>query len=215
MRVFVIAMDDEAECVVRHLENIREERLFGRRVIHGMRNNRPFAVVVSGIGKSNAAAATQLAFQIGGEGVEIFNLGLCGGFGGEVEMAGVYEVARAAEYDFDLADLNGTAKGVLDERDSPWIALSVSGMRPALSLASGDHFNDDESDHAFLTDELGADLRDMEGAAVAHVCETARVPCFSLKCVSDVAGGGAMTRQYRVHRSRCLEILSDAAEDYV
>ena len=215
MTVFVCAMPDEAECAIRLLDDTREERLFGRRVVFGTRAGIPFAVVVSGIGKSNAAATTQLALQIGGPDVLVFNLGLSGGFGATVEVFGVYEVLRAVEYDFDLADLNGTAKGVLDERDTPYIPLVVKGRLPARTLATGDRFSDDESDHGYLTAELGAELRDMEGAAVAHVCETAGVPCFALKCVSDVAGEGSMTGQFRTHRTRCLEALAKALEAYV
>lgn len=215
MTVYVIAMEDEAACVIRHLEGAVESRRFGRRVVAGRLRGRPVAVVVAGIGKTNAAAAAQLAIQLGGDGVEIVNAGLCGGFGAAVEMFGLYEVARAVEYDFDLADLNGTAKGVLNERTSPYIPLAVRGRRPARTLVTGDRFTDDESDHAYLTEELGGELRDMEGAAVAHVCETAGVPCRALKCVSDVAGAGAMLAQYRTHRARCLEILAEALKDDV
>jgi adenosylhomocysteine nucleosidase len=215
MTVFVIAMEDEAMCVVRHLASVTEERLYGRRVLTGTRHGRRVRVVVSGIGKSNAAAATQLALQLGGADVTVFNLGLCGGFGSSVELGGVYEVDRAVEYDFDLAELNGTAKGVLNERATPYLPLATLGRRPARTLATGDRFSDDDSDHAYLTQELGATLRDMEGAAVAHVCETAGVVCRALKCVSDVAGGGAMTRQYLHNRARCLDLLAAAAEAYV
>jgi adenosylhomocysteine nucleosidase len=213
--VYVIAMADEAACVLRHLEGAVETRRYGRRVVTGRLNGRPAAVVVAGIGKTNAAAAAQLAIQLGGEGVEIVTAGLCGGFGAAVELFGLYEVARAVEYDFDLADLNGTARGVLNERTSPYIPLAVRGRYPARTLVTGDRFTDDESDHAYLTGELGGDLRDMEGAAVAHVCETAGVPCRALKCVSDVAGAGAMLAQYRTHRARCLDLLADALKDDV
>jgi nucleoside phosphorylase len=158
----------------------------------------------------SAAAATQLALQLGGEDVCVCNTGLCGGFGDRVALYGLYEVSQAVEYDFDLADLNGTAKGVLNERETPYIPLAVKGVHPARILATGDRFNDDESDHGYLTEELRADLRDMEGAAIAHVCETARVPFFSLKCVSDVAGGGKMTEQYLTCRARCLDVLAQA-----
>ena len=53
----------------------------------------------------------------------------------------------------------------------------------------------------------------MEGAAVAHVCKLADVKCVSLKCVSDVAGKGAMTDQYLDNRARCLVGLSMAMKE--
>ena len=91
-RAFVIAMECEADAVRPALRD--GDRLY-----------------VSGIGKVNAAAATQLAICEGAN--EIWNAGLSGGFG-DVEVGGVYGVERAVEYDFDLAKLNGTAIGVLD-----------------------------------------------------------------------------------------------------
>ncbi|MBR2713679.1 MAG: hypothetical protein IKB76_02755, partial [Kiritimatiellae bacterium] len=75
---------------------------------------------------------------------------------------------------------------------------------------TGDRFNDSEADHELITKTLRASLRDMEGAAVAHVCKLASVRCVGLKCVSDVAGRGAMTDQYLDNRTRCLVKLSTA-----
>ena len=196
MRAFVIAMECEAEAVRPALRD--GDRLY-----------------VSGIGKVNAAAATQLAICEGAD--EIWNAGLSGGFG-DVEVGGVYGVERAVEYDFDLAKLNGTAVGVLDEMKTPYLPLRTiadaairfpkfGGWR---TLATGDRFNDREDDYDLITRTLGASLRDMEGAAVAHVCMRRGVPCYSFKCVTNVAGGGSMTGQYEENRERCLSVLRDA-----
>ena len=196
-RAFVIAMECEAEAVRPALRD--GDRLY-----------------VSGIGKVNAAAAAQLAICEGAE--EIWNAGLCGGFGG-VEVGGVYGVERAVEYDFDLAKLNGTAVGVLDEMKTPYIPLGdipdaavrfpqFGGWR---TLATGDHFNDREDDYELITRTLGASLRDMEGAAVAHVCMRRGVPCVSFKCVTNVAGCGSMTGQYEDNKAKCLAVLRAAA----
>ncbi|MGN0834125.1 MAG: hypothetical protein ACI4RD_10840 [Kiritimatiellia bacterium] len=192
MRAFVIAMECEAACVRPWLQP--GDRLY-----------------VCGIGKVNAAAATQQALCAGA--TEIWNAGLCGGFGDRVEVGGVYAVGQAVEYDFDLAKLNGTRVGQLDGFDTPYLPfapLSAACVRASLVLATGDRFNDSEADYALITKDLGASLRDMEGAAIAHVCLQANVPCFSVKCVTNVAGKGSMTGQYQANRERCLAILSAA-----
>lgn len=189
MRAFVIAMEIEAECVRPHLRDGDE-------------------LIVCGIGKVNAAAAAQRAIDAGAD--EIWNIGLCGGFGGDVEIGGVYEVESAVEYDFDLAQLNGTSVGIVDGRDSPYFPCSPKGVFPAKRLATGDRFNDSESDYGLIIDELGCELRDMEGAAIAHVCEINGKAYRGLKCVSDVAGRGSMTGQYLEHRAKCLERLAEA-----
>jgi len=203
MRAFVIAMECEADTVRPFLKS--DDRLY-----------------VSGIGKVNAAASTMRAICDGAD--EIWNVGLSGGFGDDVAVGDIYRVAQAVEYDFDLARLNGTAVGVLDEYDTPYldlvapeaVVLRLKGFpwfKGERILATGDRFNDSEADDALIEKTLGASLRDMEGAAVAHVCKRQGVRCLSLKCVSDVAGKGSMTGQYEVNRRRCLEKLANAMKE--
>lgn len=206
MIAYVIAMPNEAACVIRRMTDVLESFEYGRRVATGKLDGEPTMVVVSGIGKSNAAAATQFAIQSGA--AEIRNVGVCGGFESGMRVGDVYEVARAVQYDFDLAQLNKTEVGVLDERESPYFELATEGRFPARTLATGDHFNDNTDDLPLLR-RLGVGLRDMEGAAIAHVCETAGVPCRALKCVTNVLGSGA-TEQYSANLERCLAILTAA-----
>lgn len=197
MKAFVIAMECEADCVRPHLKP--GDRLY-----------------VSGIGKVNAAAATQRAICEGAD--EIWNIGLAGGFG-DVEVGGIYRVDRAVEYDFDLAKINGTPVGTLNEYDTPYIELvAPDGVDerlafPVRTLATGDRFNDSAADNELIVRALGAALRDMEGAAVAHVCKRCGVRCVALKCVSDVEGRGAMTGQYLENKARCLAGLTAALKD--
>jgi adenosylhomocysteine nucleosidase len=195
MRVFVIAMECEAQCVRPHLKE-------GDRLI------------VCGIGKVNAAAAAQKAISEFGADI-IVNAGLAGGFGAEMNPGEVYEVSAAVEYDFDLSKLNGTAVGVLDEYDSPYLEAETVGLFPSRILATGDHFNDSEADYTLIRDVLGAGLRDMEGAAIAHVCKKNGVKFRSLKCVTNVAGRGSMTGQYENSKSECLAILTESLGRYL
>ena len=206
MKAFVIAMESEAACVLAHLTGSFESLEYGRKVVTGQLLDETVMVVVSGIGKSNAAAATQFTIQAGAD--EILNVGVCGGFEPEMKIGDLYEVDRAVQYDFDLAQLNGTEIGVLNERTSPYIPMRTTGRYPAKTLATGDHFNDNTADLPLLK-HLGVGLRDMEGAAIAHVCETAGVPCRALKCVTNVLGSGA-TGQFAENLKRCLALLTDA-----
>ena len=210
MKTFVIAMDCEAETVTRHLAGLKEETLYGRRVVRGTLNGEDTAVVVSGIGKGNAAAATQLALQLSGGGAPVLNLGVAGAVDGSMGVGDLYEVSEAVQYDFDLTELNGTEMGTLNERTSPYIPCAAAGRLPAKILGSGDRFNDSAEDNALLR-RLGIGLRDMEGGAIAHVCERAGVPCSMWKCVSDVHGSGATPEQYKENLAACLERLAALA----
>ena len=212
MTAFVIAMDSEAECVIRHMTRVSQTLRFGRRVAIGRLNGvGEAAVVVSGVGKSNAAAATQLAISLFHPS-RIVNFGVAGGLLPSMSVGEIYAVESAVEYDFDLAAVNGTAVGTLNERKSPYIPLKVAdGNRlPTAVLGTGDRFPEDDADMPLLT-HLGIALRDMEGAAIAHVCETASVPCQGWKCVSDVHGGTSMPGQYKENLAFCLDCLSKFA----
>lgn len=188
-RAFIVAMECEAEAIRPALRD-------GDRIY------------VCGIGKVNAAMAARQAVCEGAE--LLLNAGVCGGFGADVDVGGVYEVRAAVEYDFDLAAVNGTRVGQLDECDTPFLPAATFGVHPAKILATGDHFNDSEHDYALICDELGAELRDMEGAAVAHVACRCGVKFAALKAVTNVAGQGSMTGQYRRHRAAVLARLSAA-----
>ena len=186
MRAFVIAMESEAAVVRPFLKD--GDRLY-----------------VAGVGKVNAASATQKAIDAGAD--EILNCGVAGGFDPAMKIADVFEIDRAVEYDFDLAQLNGTEVGVHNERTTPYFGLQTRGLFPARTLGSGDRFSDSQADLPVLA-RLGVTIRDMEGAAIAHVCEMNGVPCRILKCLSDVHGQGAMTDQYKANLSKALLSLA-------
>lgn len=167
---------------------------------------------VSGVGKVNAAAATQLAIDGGAS--EIWNAGVAGSFSPELRVGTCVVVDRAVEYDFDLSEVNGTGVGVHDERSTPYFECATDFARrlPRATLATGDRFGDGDADMATLSG-LGAAVRDMEGAAVAHVCERNGVPCRIVKAVSDVHGEGSMVGQYRDCRAVALSALADAMRE--
>ena len=169
-------------------------------------------IIVSGIGKVNAAAATQQAIMLGA--TEILNCGLSGGIDIKMRVPEVYEIESAVEYDFDLSDVNGTQVGVLDERTSPYIPAQTTGKYPARILATGDRFKSETSDFALL-DKLNCTIRDMEGAAIAHICEKNSVPFRALKVISDVRGLGSMPEQYLSNLKIALSALSAAVQKWV
>lgn len=207
MKTFVIAMDNEAQCVISNLTDAAEERVCGRRVIRGKLNGEDALVVVSGVGKTNSAAAAQLAIQLSGA-KRVYNIGVAGGLTSDMKVGDLYELKSAVQYDFDLTMLNGTEMGTLNERKDPYIPCTPYGRFPQKILGTGDRFNDNPDDYALLL-RLGCGLRDMEGAAVAHVCETAGVELISIKCVSDVHGNGSTPGQYFENLKKCLAILTD------
>lgn len=193
MRAFVIAMEREANAVKPFLKE-------------------GDVLYVSGIGKVNAAAATQKAIDRGAD--EIINAGVAGGFGEGINVGDIFEISSAVEYDFDLSGVNGTSVGQLDEYDSPYLPLVRQGVYKSCRLASGDRFSDKPDDADFIA-SLGCSVRDMEGAAIAHVSLKNSIPCRSLKVISDVHGKGSMIAQYRENLDFALATLSSALPAWI
>ena len=107
--------------------------------------------------------------------------------------------------------MNGTSVGTLNEYTARELPLDRAGNAfPEALLATGDRFNDSLVDYRFLVEDVQADLRDMEGAAIAHVARRANVPLRALKAVSDVAGSGSTADQYHANLTHALKALSDA-----
>ena len=151
----------------------------------------------------NAAAGTCAVLEKGAD--VVLNFGVAGGLNDKTELTEVYLIERAVQYDFDLTQLNGGAVGTLDGETENFLPLYVPAALdyPRRALGSGDRFNDSAADHDLLL-SLGADIRDMEGAAIAEVCKYAGVPLVSVKAISDVYGAGSTTEQFRKNTARAM-----------
>ena len=206
MTVFVIAMKSEAAPVLANMDVESQCEVHGRDVYAGRINGVKCAVMVCGVGKVNAAAGTQYAIDFL-DADKIINIGVAGGLNGGTEVARIYAISECVQYDFDLVAINGTAIGTLNEYDTPYLPLELAEGYAQKRLATGDRFNDDKSDYELLTKVLNADIRDMEGGAIAHVCHHAEVPCYMFKAISDVAGLGSTGEQFAQNLARCAEKL--------
>ena len=102
--------------------------------------------------------------------------------------------------------MNGTPKGTLDEYASPYIPLAdgKSAFIKA-TLATGDKLTGSLADIPLLR-ALGADVRDMEGGAIAHVAYSAGVPLYSYKAVSNKIGEKSVS-EYKQFTEKALEAL--------
>ena len=205
MKVFVVAMEKEAAPILEVMRVRRFLNFCGKRVLTGELYGVRCGVVVCGVVKVNAAMGAQIAIdELGAE--VIINIGYAGGLNGSLEVGKMYEISHAVQYDFDLTQLNGTKIGTLDECKENFLALDALSLYPLKKLATGDRFNDSAEDFKLLT-ELGADIRDMEGAAVAQVCMHAKVELRAYKVISDLAGSGSTTEQYMKNLAVCADTI--------
>ncbi len=206
----VIAMQSEAEILLDQMQISRSLFISGKNVYVGKAFGKELAVCICGVGKVNAALGAQLLVSKF-DAEKLLNFGVAGGLNDSTKLCAVYQISAAVQFDFDLVALNGTKMGTLNEYTENYLALNTLDLPfEKRKLGTADRFNDSVADYKLLTEELTADIRDMEGGAVVQAAYAAQLPVYSLKAISDVAGSGSTTEQYLVNKDKALVNLKAA-----
>ncbi|MEU6975634.1 MULTISPECIES: nucleosidase [unclassified Streptomyces] len=156
-------------------------------------------ILLTGMGKVNAATALSSVLARGPRPSEVVNLGTAGAL--RPGWSGTHVVGTVIQHDLDgelLATLTGETYG------AP-LTLPAGGD---VVLATGDTFVSDEAARMRLA--ARAALVDMEGYALATAAGLAGVPLRLVKHVSDEAGEGA-ARSWRESVADCARALADWA----
>lgn len=206
----VIAMQSEADILLDEMKILRSLSVSGKKVHVGTAFGKEIALCVCGVGKVNAALGTQLLVSKF-DAKKILNFGVAGGLNKDTKLCGVYQIEAAVQFDFDLTQLNGTKMGTLDEYEENYLSLNLlNAPFEKKKLGTSDRFNDSPADYKLLTEELGADIRDMEGGAIVQAAYAAELPVYCVKAISDVAGSGSTTEQFLINKDKALQNLKSA-----
>ena len=199
MLYILAALHREADALLGIASDVREETLFNRPAYTG-KFGAPFTLIVTGVGKCNAAACAMLAIARGAD--MLLNFGLAGALS-DLPVGSVVQIEKAVQSDVDLCAVNGTQIGTLNEYDTPFLPLHCGGGFTRGVLATADSFAADgtETERA-----LGATVRDMEGAAIAQIAYASGVPCHIFKAISDNAAADSAT-QYEANARAALGSL--------
>ena len=205
----IIAMQSEADILLQDMKITSSLTISGKEVHIGSAYGKDLALCICGVGKVNAALGTQLLvskFDV----KKLLNFGVAGSLNKKTKLCEVYQISHATQFDFDLVQLNGTKMGTLNEYDEPYLALKVLKGLKKRKLGTADRFNDSHDDYLLLTKELEADIRDMEGAAIVQAAYATKLPVYSVKAISDVAGSGSTTEQFLINKDKALQNLKAA-----
>lgn len=187
----ICALKSEAAPIV-DTAVIRERAEEFKPVFSGTLFGTEFALIVSGVGKVNAAISTQYIIDRYKPDA-LLNIGVTGALFTDTHIGELFYVKNAIEYDFDLSAIDDVPCAQVDGFSSPLIPVSeelkVLGMR-AVTLASADKFSSSE-ENARIIRALGGELVDMEGAAIAHTAYMNKIKLYSVKSVSDFANNDA------------------------
>ncbi|MGV9671294.1 MULTISPECIES: nucleosidase [unclassified Gordonia (in: high G+C Gram-positive bacteria)] len=137
-------------------------------------------LLITGIGKVATSLALTRELATGPAVREVVNIGTAGAL--RTHHSGLFVPSVVVEHDISSAELIAMGYPVTDRWDLPEGDGTV--------LATGDTFVADPAHRDRLAQQ--ADLVDMEGAAIAHVCAAFGVGCRLVKVVTDTADEGAM-----------------------
>ena len=160
----------------------------------------PCVVVQCGVGMVNAAACTQALidrFKVGC----IVNTGVAGSLATEVGVGDVVVATDAVNWAMDVQNL-GYAPGQTPGLPSAFLPTSDELREAAVEaaqaegaavhggrIASGDCFVREAAERERIASAFDAMCCEMEGAAIAQVCQANDVPCAIIRAISDTADG--------------------------
>ena len=160
-----------------------------------------------GVGKVNAAVATQLLIDRFGVDAVVFS-GLAGALVPHLKRGDIVVSNYVVQHDIDLTAFGRRHGEIPDmtrlfEADpklvrlasDAWEEKSIDEESPSQlvvgTIATGDSFVSDKERIKWLQREFGAVAAEMEGGAVGQVCSMSRVPFVIIRVISDGAGDGA------------------------
>ena len=197
------AMDDEVRGLIARLDGKCEKEILGIKFYTGTVFSKPVVVARCGVGKVFAAmCATVMMLEFKPR--IIVNTGVGGGLAADLQCADTVIATRLVQHDMDtsaLGDEVGMISGInkvffdADERARDTL-LSMAqrlGIRARTGIiASGDRFVCDGADKAGIVKKFGADVCEMEGAAIAHAAYVGRTPFAVVRAISDGANEDAV-----------------------
>ncbi len=160
--------------------------------------NHTINIILSGIGKVNAAIHTQ--FMIDHTSPElVINVGVAGGLSNTVTFGDVVIATSLIQHDVDVSAFGLPIGQIprMDVFDFPCAIDLLSDIDTTKindfkihygKILSGDQFIDDETKAIQLEDHFKALGVEMEGAAIAQVCHVNNIQVMVIRSISDMAG---------------------------
>lgn len=152
----------------------------------------------------------------------IINIGVAGGFYSELKQGDIVVASKLCQHDMDVTGL-GYPLGKNPDYDDIYIDSSVVfqetfanayfSIKPDYKMyqgiiASGDMFVSSSERKDFIVKNFDAMACEMEGAALAQVCEDNCVPFAVLRAISDLADGEAPL-SYEDFKTKAIENFTD------
>ena len=195
------AMDVEIDQIKSAMTGARKTVISGREFVQGTLCGRDVVAAQCGIGKVNAALCAQAMIMTWRPDL-IINVGVGGSLDPQLRFGDMAIADRLVQYDVDTSAIGdpvgfvSTVNKIYFECDAEAVrrinsALdAVEGLRgKAGVIASGDRFVADPALKSDIRERFGAICCEMEGGAIAQVCDVNGVGCAVIRSISDQADG--------------------------
>jgi len=215
------AMEIELENIINQMDNVKLMFIADKKFYQGQINGTDIVIVLSGIGKVNAAITTTLMLQ-NFDLEQVISVGIAGGIG--AKTMDIVISNKTVQYDFDLTAF-GNELGRLDERSSPYFECDENFVQTIQLLAqkhgnvkvgvgvTGDAFMTDGNKANELQEKFGALYCDMESAAIAQVCEKFDKKFISIRTISDEVGQSNIS-DYENFKKSAAKLVSHIIKEY-
>ena len=197
------AMSEEVESLKKEMQLESKTTKASMDFYKGKLWNHDVVVVVSGIGKVNAAICTQILVDIFDVNM-VMNVGVAGGVKENINPGDIVIASSLVHHDMDCS-VFGDKIGQVPRMDvydfkcdeklvktAQSIALKDSKHKSVVGIiATGDQFIADNQKVKWLEETFDASAVEMEGVSIEHVAYQNNIPFIVIRSISDNANTGA------------------------
>lgn len=191
----ILAMEEELQELLPYLKEKQEIKIFDLAFYEGLISNQECILVLSGIGKVNAARACQIL--IDNMNVDyVINIGVAAGINKNLNIGDIVIGTKLVQHDFDITSFGHpkgyiTGVGKFIETDKYLFDLFKKSCTDDLAIkegiiASGDIFCTDPLMTNKIKEKFDALCVEMEGASIAQVCFLSGIPFIVIRSISDI-----------------------------
>ena len=203
MRIgIIVAEPEEYEAIESIIEVKERTEIFELTFMEGSIKGKKCIVVKCGVGKVNAARATQILIDKY-EPDYIINIGVAGGLNPMLEIGDVVIGENLVQHDFDITAFGHTKGYITGIGDRIYADDNlIKALEDTIdnqeyrsyrivkgTIASGDIFCTQIEMRDKIYAKFDAQCVEMEGAAVAQVCYLCNVPFLVIRSISDTPNG--------------------------
>ncbi len=197
------AMKIEVSAINGLLTDKKEKEIAGVTFTEGKLYGKDVVTAVCGIGKVAAAICAQ-AMIMEYKPECVINTGVGGSLSAKLGICDVVIAETLVQHDMDtspIGDVPGFISGLnlvdipadKSVSDRLFASAEMTGETKVLKgkIASGDQFIADKGKKDFIVSVFGAEVCEMEGAAIAQTCYSNSVPFGVVRAISDCADGSS------------------------